>query len=265
MRNFTVFDMLKAMIFGKKELIFMFIINNQNACSQNRTNDILDKKQFKEINTKSGKSRSATTTGDSANRSQLIQMISGIIGQLMGQLSKENTHNTKQSACHCSPVSMNPCKPDQPNTNEPPTVNTINGSNALKSYISAFYSSATTIQDMNSDGKIGVGDKLDYGVGEDAFRYLTIDQSLADTLNQYNAISDPVAFSDPGAQGFIEPNAPLRNYLDTYYSSNAEIHEVNGDGKISAGDRISYQDAQGTSYRVVINEALAGKLNQLNL
>lgn len=230
----------------------MFMINNQNACSQSRANDILDKKQFKEINAKSGKSRSAAMQGDSTNRSQLMRMISGIIGQL----GKENTHNAKPSGCHC--------KPDQPNTNEPPAVNTINGSNALKSYLSSFYASAATIQDMDGNGKINVGDKLDYGAGEDAFRYLTVDQSLADTLNQYNAISDPVAFSDPGAQGLIEPNTTLRNYLDTFYPSNAEIHEVNGDGNISTGDRIVYQNEQGISQRIVINQELANKLNNLN-
>jgi len=234
----------------------MFMINNQSAYSQSRANDILDKKQFKEINAKSGKSRSAAMQSDSTNRSQLMRMISNIISQLMGQLGTENTHNAKPSGCHC--------KPDQPATNEPPTVNTINGSNALKSYLSSFYSSATTIQDVNGDGKISVGDKLDYGAGEDAFRYLTIDQSLADTLNQYNASSDPVAFSDPGAQGLIEPNTTLRNYLDTFYPSNAEIHEVNGDGNISTGDRIAYQNEQGISQRIVINQELANKLNDLN-
>ncbi len=230
----------------------MFIINNENACSQSRANDILDKKQFKEINAKSGKSRSAAMQGDSTNRSQLMRMISGIIGQL----GKENTHNAKPSGCHC--------KIDQPNTNEPPAVNTINGSNALKSYLSSFYASAATIQDMDGNGKINVGDKLDYGAGEDAFRYLTVDQSLADTLNQYNAISDPVAFSDPGAQGLIEPSAVQQRYLDTYYPSNAELYERNADGKISAGDSLSYQNAQGIRQNMVINQSLADKLNDLN-
>lgn len=229
----------------------MFMINNQNACSQSRANDILDKKQFKEINAKSGKSRSAAMLGDSTNRSQLMRMISGIIGQL----GKENTHNAKPSGCHC--------KPDQPNTNEPPAVNTINGSNALKSYLSSFYASAATIQDVNGDGKISAGDRLDYGAGEEALRYVTIDQPRADALNELNALTDPGAYVIPGVQGTITPNAAQRSYLDTHYSSNAELYERNGDGKISAGDSLGYQDAQGTRQTIIISQALAEKLNGL--
>ncbi|SEA92302.1 hypothetical protein SAMN05660964_02843 [Thiothrix caldifontis] len=235
----------------------MFMINNQSAYSQSRANDILDKKQFKEINAKSGKSRSAAMQGDSANRSQLMRMISNIISQLMGQLGTENTHNAKPSGCHC--------KPDQPATNEPPTVNTINGSNALKSYLSSFYASAATIQDVNGDGKISAGDRLDYGAGEEALRYVTIDQPRADALNELNALTDPGAYVIPGVQGTITPNAAQRSYLDTHYSSNAELYERNGDGKISAGDSLGYQDAQGTRQTIIISQALAEKLNDPNL
>lgn len=233
----------------------MFMINNQNACSQSRANDIFDKKQFKEINAKSGKSRSAAMQGDSANRSQLMRMISNIISQLMGQMGTENTHNAKPSGCHC--------KPDQPATNEPPTVNTINGSNALKSYLSSFYSSAATVQDIDGNGKISAGDKLDYGAGEEALRYVTIDQPRADALNELNALTDPGAYVIPGVQGTITPNAAQRSYLDTHYSSNAELYERNGDGKISAGDSLGYQDAQGTRQTIIISQALAEKLNGL--
>lgn len=157
-------------------------------------------------------------------------------------------------------------KPDRnlPTPN-PPTVNNLEVSQALDSYLKAYYSSDAVIQDVDGDGTISAGDQLDYGAGEEALRYATIDQELANTFNQYNALTEPVAFNDPGAQSTIESSPALKSYLDTYYPNNAELHEVNGDGLISAGDRIIYQDDQGVSQRIVINEALADKLNELNL
>jgi hypothetical protein len=141
---------------------------------------------------------------------------------------------------------------------EPKTLET---SRTLKDYLNHTYASNAQIQDTNADGVISAGDTLDYGIGEDKFRYQTIGQGLASKLSKFNEQSEPLSFPAIGVQGFIEPSNATRNYLNTHYANDAIIGDMDGDGKISAGDKINYTDEQGNNYQLMINSRLAKKLN----
>ena len=70
--------------------------------------------------------------------------------------------------------------------------------------------------------------------------------------------------SPPGAQGIIQTSEVAQQFLDDNYSVGAELLEVNGDDRISVGDRISYVDNKGRQRTVAIDQALADTLNGLD-
>ena len=81
-------------------------------------------------------------------------------------------------------------------------------------------------------------------------------------LNQQNPYSDSTQ-SPPGAQGIIQPSEAVQQYLDKNYAAGAELFDVDGDGLISKGDRIVYDNGSGFQQVVTIDQALAQTLNSL--
>ncbi|MEE9352265.1 MAG: hypothetical protein V3U78_08395, partial [Thiotrichaceae bacterium] len=145
----------------------------------------------------------------------------------------------------------------------PPGVQSlIEPSDAVRDYLDANFSTDAEIGDVDGGGEISMGDRISYTDDQGIQQTVTIDQALADTLNALDqTINGDFIRPSKGIEGnLIQPSNAVRDYLDTNYSTDAEIGDADGDGKINVGDVIIDQG----EIVVTIDQALADTLNSLD-
>ncbi|MFI0397994.1 MAG: hypothetical protein ACH34X_02850 [Thiolinea sp.] len=127
----------------------------------------------------------------------------------------------------------------------------IQPSQAVQAYLDKNYGVGAELFDVDGDGLISKGDHIVYDNGSAFQQVVTIDQTLAQTLNSLDSTQSPPSF---------QPSQAVQQYLDNRYGAGAKLPDVDGNGVISAGDRIT----SSNGVTVTIDSVLAQTLNGLD-